>query len=186
MCSIRASARAFRAGMDSGTRFFMPQFHARRIGKRMASMENLVQRNGWRTRRGIPWMGFVRIQERGRVGKIFSRGCERFCGRDTSIRVKGGVRTRCPAAQREMLKTSIIQNLEDAVPRQQGNPAAGWPSRSVYKRVRPAFPSPCQAILRASPRDGSGGVRFFPPQSTAPWFRRTKWEKRSVAEKHGP
>ena len=62
-------------------------FHASRIGKRMTSMETLVQRNGRRTRRGVPWEGLVPIRARGAIRR---KPCDFPCAE------KGRAGSPCP------------------------------------------------------------------------------------------
>ena len=76
--------------MDSGTRFFMFQFHASRLGNRMTSMEHLAHKTPEERRvashgRHLPEFA----AEGGQKEKLSV--CERFCGRNASIGVKCGV-----------------------------------------------------------------------------------------------
>ena len=99
----------------------MPQFHASRIGIRMTSMETLVQRNGWRTRRGVPWEAFAQIRDGGGAAKNDCRNVKDLVG---GKRAKG-------ASTRYSLFFCRLSTTTPACPKR---PNA--PNRAMVGRVR--------------------------------------------------
>ena len=142
--------------MDSGTRFFMPQFHARRIGKRMASMENLVQRNTRRTRFRVSGEGFAQIQVRWRAGKTFLQDGNR--GKPEG---QASLEHETPNGQRKDKEECAMKNE--------------W-TKLVRMAVLPVFAVAAAWMAGCSPTDGNedrkdtqGVMRWLAPDAEKQW-----------------